>query len=47
MLVDDGDDRDSEVDLDIMKDGPTGACYQTLVRISGWLRMASTYVTYL
>ncbi|KAJ4390634.1 hypothetical protein N0V93_004232 [Gnomoniopsis smithogilvyi] len=47
MLVeDDEDDRGSEGDTDLTKTGPTGTCYQTLIRISGWLKMASTYAAY-
>lgn len=48
MLVEDDDeDRGSEVEMNITKSGPTGTCYQTLIRISGWLKMASTYAGYL
>lgn len=47
MLVDDDDEGDgSEGELDMTKVGPTGVCYQTLVRFSGWLKMASTYLGY-
>lgn len=48
MLVEDEEDgRESEVEMDVTKVGPTGICYQTLIRISGWLKMASTYAGYL
>lgn len=46
LFEDDQDDRES-VEMDITKVGPTATCYQTLIRISGWLKMASTYVGYL
>ncbi|PSS05284.1 fungal-specific transcription factor domain-domain-containing protein [Coniella lustricola] len=49
MLVSDGDQEDhgsSQADIDVTTTGPTGSCYQTLVRISPWLKMASTYVGY-
>lgn len=47
LLVDiDGDDRGSETELDMSKVGPTGICYETLGRFSGWLKMASTYLGY-
>lgn len=48
MLVDvDEGDRKSESELDMTKVGPTGICYETLGRFSGWLKMASTYLGYL
>lgn len=48
MLVgEDDDDLGSDDESDITKTGPTGVCYQTLIRISGWLKMASTYAGYL
>lgn len=48
MLVDDNEVGSiSEADLDMTKVGPTGICHQTLVRFSGWLKMASTYLGYL
>lgn len=48
MLPDsDDEDGESKIDVDIAKVGPTGICFQTLIRISGWLKMASTYVGYL
>lgn len=49
MLVDEEEEngRESEGEMDIVKVGPTGTCYQTLIRISAWSNMASTYVRYL
>lgn len=48
MLVDEDEDgRESEAEMDITKVGPTATCYQTLIRISAWSKMASTYVRYL
>lgn len=48
MLVDEDDEeREFEGEMDIAKIGPTGICYQTLIRVSAWSKMASTYVRYL
>lgn len=48
MLVDtDADGREWDPDMDMTKVGPTGICYETLGRFSGWLKMASTYLGYL
>lgn len=49
MLVQQGElnGHESEGDLDITQVGPTSICYQTLIRISAWSKMAATYVRYL
>jgi hypothetical protein len=47
LLADDDENGDGSEEMDMTKVGPTGVCYQTLVRFSGWLKMASTYLGYL
>ncbi|KAF3767352.1 hypothetical protein M406DRAFT_254425, partial [Cryphonectria parasitica EP155] len=34
------------IETDMTKLGPTGLCFRTLQRISHWLKMATTYLTY-